>query len=194
MNKQENEDITMALLDEILHANEEFTQNLPQTFPAVNKLPQRQLAIVTCMDTRLVDFLEPALGLRRGEVKIIKTAGNSVTSGFDDIIRSLLVCIYELGVKEIMVIGHHGCGMAHATSDSLITAMKQHGIKQDAIDKVKDELIKWVDEFHHPVQNVEHSVANIRNNPLIADDIPVHGLIFHPDTGKLDLIVNGYKK
>lgn len=184
----------MSLLTEITQANEHFMHHLPNDFSAISKLPQRQLAIITCMDTRLVDFLEPALGVRRGEAKIIKTAGNSVTGNFDDIIRSLLVCIYELGVKEIMVIGHHHCGMAHATSQELISAMLSRGIEPSAIDAVKAELTAWVDEFHHPEDNVRHTVANIRNNPLIAHDIPVHGLIFHPDTGKIDILDSGYGK
>ena len=183
----------MSLLDEITCANEKFVAHLPTDFTAISKLPQRQLAIITCMDTRLVDFLEPALGIGRGEAKIIKTAGNSITGDFSDIIRSLLVCIYELGVKEIMVIGHHECGMAHATSDELIKAMLDMGIEQRAIDNVKDELIHWVDNFHHPVENVQDAVDKIRKNPLIAETIPVHGLIFHPDTGKVDIVANGYK-
>ena len=83
----------MSLLDEITYANEKFVAHLPTDFTAISKLPQRQLAIITCMDTRLVDFLEPALGIGRGEAKIIKTAGNSITGDFSDIIRSLLVCI-----------------------------------------------------------------------------------------------------
>lgn len=184
----------MSLLDEVTQANHNFITHLPANFSAINKLPQRKLAIITCMDTRLVDFLEPALGIRRGEAKIIKTAGNSVTSPFDDIIRSLLVCIYELGVEEVMVIGHHACGMAHATSEELINAMLKEGITQEAIDNVKPELTAWVDEFHDPILNVKHTVANIHNNPLIADRIPIHGLIFHPDTGEVDIIVDGYKQ
>lgn len=182
----------MTLLDEVTQANEKFVSHLPADFIGISKLPQRQLAIITCMDTRLVDFLEPALSIGRGEAKIIKTAGNSITSDFSDIIRSLLVCIYELGVKEIMVIGHHECGMAHATSDELIKSMLDMGIDENAIDSVKDELIHWVDNFHHPVENVKDAVDKIKKNPLIAKTIPVHGLIFHPDTGKVDIIVNGY--
>ena len=92
-----------------------------------------------------------------------------------------------------MVIGHHECGMAHATSDELIKAMLDMGIEQRAIDNVKDELIHWVDNFHHPVENVQDAVDKIRKNPLIAETIPVHGLIFHPDTGKVDIVANGYK-
>ena len=70
----------MTLIEEILQTNENFCANPPADYSGedvhASKLPQKKLAIVTCMDTRLVNFLEPALGITRGDVKVIKTAGN----------------------------------------------------------------------------------------------------------------------
>ena len=187
----------MSILRDILSANESFCASLPvdyiQEDHQKSKLPQKQVAIITCMDTRLVNFLEPALGLARGDAKVIKTAGNSVTGVFDGTIRSLMVCIYELGVKEILVIGHHECGMAKTTSQSLTNAMLSRGVPKEAIHMVAKELREWADEFHHPEQNVRDTVEAIRLNPLIPSDVPTHGLIFHPRTGKLDVIIDGYE-
>lgn len=189
--------IKTALLEEVIIANQHFVTHLPDSYYAVNltngKLPNRHLALVTCMDTRLVDFLEPALGIRSGEAKIIKNAGNCITGPFDSTIRSLVVGIFELGVKEIMVVGHHDCGVAHATSQDLMERMIQRGISSAAIKMVQHELEDWVDEFHHPIQNVMHAVEKIRSNPLIPADVPIHGLIFNPKTGKVDRVVNGYE-
>ncbi len=185
----------MSLLDEILKANATFCAAPPVDYTQEDhaaKLPRKQVAIITCMDTRLVNFLEPALGIGRGEAKVIKTAGNSVTGVFDGTIRSLMVCIYELGVKEVLVIGHHECGMAKTTSESLTKAMLSRGVPKEAIHMIAKELREWADEFHHPEQNVSDAVEQIRMNPLIPKDVPVHGLIFHPRTGKLDIIEDGY--
>lgn len=186
----------MSMLEEILAANREFVAHFAEQSAygddAKSKLPQRHLAIVTCMDTRLVDFLEPALGIGRGEAKVIKNAGNSVTGPFESTVRSLIVGVFELGVKEIMVIGHHDCGVAHTTSEQLIEKMLRRGIPEAAIRMVRHELEQWIDEFHHPVQNVEHVVDKIRMNPLLPADVPVHGLIFDPKSGKLDVVVDGY--
>lgn len=187
----------MAILDDLLKANEVFCENPPVDYTQEDvkssKLPQKQLAIITCMDTRLVNFLEPALGIARGEAKVIKTAGNGVTGVFDGTIRSLLVCIYELGIKEIIVIGHHECGMAKTTSEGLTKAMLSRGVAPEAIHMISKELKEWADEFQHPEQNVEDTVDQIRMNPLIPKDVPVHGLIFHPRSGKIDTIINGYE-
>lgn len=185
----------MKLIEEILKANEKFCANPPTNYEGEDvhksKLPAKKLAIVTCMDTRLVNFLEPALGLTRGDVKIIKTAGNCVTGIFDATVRSLLVCVYELGVQEIAIIGHHECGMAKTTSESLTKAMLGRGISADAIRMIQKDLNEWADEFQHPEENVKDAVAQLKTNPLIPKDIKIHGLMFHPRSGKLELLIAG---
>lgn len=96
----------MNLLNEILRHNQEFLErNKPghgNEVEPVSKVPTREVAILTCMDTRLVNFMEQALGIERGHAKVIKSAGNSISGMFDSVVRSLLVCIYELGVSEIL--------------------------------------------------------------------------------------------
>lgn len=197
----------MNTLAQVLAANELFVRSLPPSYcechtneegcrcgaaNAVSKYPNRHLAIFTCMDTRLVDFLEPALGIERGQAKVIKNAGNTVTGPFNSTIRSLMVAIFELGIQEIMVIGHEDCGMSHSNSKDMIEKMLKRGIHTSAIKMIEDELERWLDQFHNPIQNVEKTVAAIRSNPLIPDDIPVHGLLFDPKSGKVNVIVDGY--
>lgn len=188
---------SMTILDEMLEANQKFVKALPVEFvdyyPTTSKMPDREIAIFTCMDTRLVDFLEPAMGIKRGEVKVIKNAGNSITGPFEATIRSLVVSIFELGVKEIIVIGHLDCGVSHSTSQSLIQKMLDRGISFDAIKMIEKELEDWIDHFHHPIDNVVEAVGKIRNNPLIPNDVPVHGLMFNPNTGEVEVVVDGYE-
>lgn len=85
----------MNTLSQVLEANKCFVfQSKIDSYTSiskVSKVPSRSIAILTCMDTRLVDFLEPALGIKRGEAKVIKNAGNSVTGPFSATIRNLLM-------------------------------------------------------------------------------------------------------
>ena len=146
------------------------------------------------MDTRLVDFLEPAMGISRGEAKIIKNAGNTLINPFEDTIRSLIISIFELGVNEIMVIGHLDCGMSKTTSPGLKEKMLARGISPYAIKMIEKDLDEWIDHFHHPDDNVKDVVAKIIHNPLIPDDVAVHGLIINPCSGELKVLINGYEK
>ncbi len=100
-----------------------------------------------------------------------------------------MVCIYELGVKEIAVIGHHECGMAKTTSESLTKAMIESGVVPGAIHMIEKELKEWADEFKHPEENVRDAVEKLKKNPLIPNDIKIHGLMFHPRSGKLELLI-----
>ena len=106
----------MEEIKKILAYNKQFVEEKRYEQYSASKFPNKKLAIVTCMDTRLVELLPAALGLKNGDVKMIKNAGGVVTSPFGSVIRSLLVAIIELGVTDIMVIGHTDCGVQHIDS------------------------------------------------------------------------------
>src|SRR5579864_5674632 len=106
----------MSVIDEVIAANEIYsrTHELRKLTPR----PERKLAIVTCMDTRLSIR---TLGLKTGDAHIIRNAGGIVT---DDTVRSLVVSHYLLGTEEIMVINHTDCGLMHSTELDLRTRIQ----------------------------------------------------------------------
>lgn len=149
------------------------------------------------MDTRLVELLPKSMNIKNGDVKIVKNAGAIVTHPFGSIMRSIIVAVYELQADEVMVIGHHDCGMSAIQSDKVIAKMEERGIKRETIDTLLYsgiDIDKWLKGFSCVEDNVRNSVKMIKNHPLMAKGIPVHGLVIDPNTGKLDLIVNGYEE
>jgi len=182
----------MTLLDTILEANRKFVK--PGAFPPLPKNPKKQFAIFTCMDTRLVDFLEPAMGIKRGDAKVIKNAGNTIIDPKGGVIRSLVAAVFLLGVEEILVIGHRDCGMANLDPVSLQNDMIARGVDAEAINSLVPDLAQWMGAFSCPEENVADVVKTIRESPLIPKDVPVHGLIFCPNDGHLDVITNGYSE
>ena len=181
----------MSLLDSVLEANRTFVH--PGAFPPLPKNPKKQFAIFTCMDTRLVEFLEPAMGIRRGDAKVIKNAGNTLVDPLHGgVIRSLVAAIFMLGVEEVFVIGHEDCGMASVDPERLKADMIARGIDPQAIETHVPDLAQWIGAFGCPQENVGDVVEKIRSNPLIPVDVPIHGLIFCPNDGHLEVVVNGY--
>ena len=63
-----------TMIDEILAFNRRFVAEKGYERFITDKYPNKRIAIVTCMDTRLVELLPAALGFRNGDVKIIKNA------------------------------------------------------------------------------------------------------------------------
>ena len=101
------------MIDELVSYNREFVKNKGYEKYITNKYPDKKIAIVSCMDTRLTELLPASLGIKNGDVKIIKNAGAIISHPFGSVIRSLMVAIYELGVVEVMIIGHTDCGAKH---------------------------------------------------------------------------------
>lgn len=153
-----------------------------------NKYPDKKIAILSCMDTRLTELLPAALGIHNGDVKIIKNAGAVISHPFGSVIRSLLVAIIELGVEEVMVIAHSDCGACHMNSDEMIAHMKKRGIKSETIDMIRYcgvDFNSWLGGFDDPVKSVRGTVRSIENHPLIPKDVRVHGFIIDSLTGEL---------
>lgn len=179
------------MIQEILEFNKKFVEEKRYEQYTASKYPNKKIAILTCMDTRLVELLPAALGLKNGDVKIIKNAGGVVTSPFGSVIRSLLVAIIELGVEEIMIIGHTDCGVQHIDSEIMIRHMLERGVPQDHIDLMKYcgiDFESWLAGFDTVEQSVEETVDTIRNHPLIPDDIRIGGYIINTETGELKVV------
>ncbi len=116
------------MIDEMLAYNRTFVKNQEYRKFTTSKYPNKKIAILTCMDTRLVELLPAALGIRNGDVKMIKNAGGMITGPFDSTVRSLLVSIVELGVEEVMVIGHTDCGVSGMNAEKIIQHLLQRGV------------------------------------------------------------------
>ncbi|WP_289871994.1 carbonic anhydrase [uncultured Duncaniella sp.] len=166
------------MIDEIIRYNREFVASEGYRRYETSKYPDKRIAIVTCMDTRLVELLPAALGIRNGDVKMIKNAGGTITNPFDSTMRSLLVAVYELGVNEIMVIGHTGCGVQGMDAEEMLHLMRERGI----------DLNSWLHGFTDTPEAVAETVNLIRNHPLMAKDVRVSGYIMDSATGLLQNI------
>ena len=187
----------MAILTSILKRNQSFVEEKGYEFYETTKFPEKKLVILTCMDTRLLELLHHAMGLRNGDAKIIKNAGAVVSHPFGSVMRSILVAVYELQAEEVCVIGHHECGMASLNASSILQKAKQRGVDDGCLELLQHsgiDLDTWMTGFDSVEDSVSHSVNMIRKHPLLSSDVPVHGLVIDPKTGRLDVVEDGYSR
>lgn len=176
------------MIESILEYNRRFVESGEYRHFETSKYPDKKIAIVTCMDTRLTTLLPAALGIKNGDVKMIKNAGGTITNPFDSTVRSLLVAIYELGVEEIMIIGHTGCGVQGMNSSHFIEMMKERGIDDEHINLMRHcgiDLDSWLHGFDDTEAAVAETVDLVSNHPLIPADVVVRGYIMDSLTGQL---------
>jgi carbonic anhydrase len=184
----------VSILADIISYNRNFVENKKYEEFRTTKFPDKEIVILTCMDTRLVELLPRAMNLRNGDAKIIKNAGAMVTHPFGSIMRSILVAVYELRASEVFVIGHHDCGMASLKPGCVLEKIKQSGVSEEKIETLQQagiDLDQWLTGFESVTESVKQTVENIKKHPLFPKNISVHGLVIHPETGKLDIVVEG---
>jgi carbonic anhydrase len=184
-----------TMLDEILANNARFLQE--HTLSPIGHAPRKHTALITCMDCRLVTMFEEALGLQRGDVLELRTAGATIPEAdrpqaANDLIRSLAGGVYLLGVRKVLVIGHTECGLGHVNPIALTASMQALGvdpqklIQQEGLGDING-LMRWLGAFQDVHVNVKEVVDAIRTSPFLPR-IPVHGLVIDINSGKLTLV------
>ena len=131
-------------LKKMLEYNRIFVEHEMYKKYETTKYPDRKIAILACMDTRMTELLPAALGLKNGDVKLIKNAGGQIMHPYGSAMFSLIVAVYELDVDTIIVIGHDDCGGQLLDGKKVIQKMIQCGISV--------ENIQYIDETHKNVE------------------------------------------
>jgi len=160
----------MTVAQEFRKANDAYASsfskgNLPMP-------PARHVAVLTCMDARLLP--SRFLGLEEGDAHVIRNAGGRAS---DDTIRSLAISQQLLGTNEVVVIHHTDCGMLTFSNEDLRKKLKQE-LNADA------EHIDFL-PFKNLEQSVRDDVATIKNSPILLKNIEVSGFIYDVRSGKL---------
>lgn len=106
--------------EDVLAANEAYAQGF--RLAGLEARAAKGLAVLTCMDSR-IEPLE-MLGLGPGDAKILRNAGARVT---DDVLRTLVLATYLLGVDRAMVVAHTKCRMAAGDEDAIHAALDEAG-------------------------------------------------------------------
>jgi carbonic anhydrase len=159
----------MDTIDTLLENNRDFAAGIAERHLDVE--PQRHLAIVTCMDSRLDVFA--ALGLGDGEAHILRNAGGVIT---DDVIRSLAISQRKLGTREVMLIHHTDCGMQKITDD---------GFRQELQESTGVAPSFAIESFGDVDEDVRQSIRRVRTSPFLLHRDVARGFVYDVDTHRL---------
>ena len=158
----------MSTIDELVRANAAYAGTFDRG--DLPMPPGRRLAIVTCMDARIIP--SRALGLEEGDAHVIRNAGGRAR----DALRSLVISQRLLGTNEIAVIHHTDCGMLTFTDEEF-----RQQIADDT--GMKPE---WASEaFTDLDADVRQSVARIKESPFVPKTDAVRGFIYEVESGRL---------
>ena len=154
---------------DVLAANEAYARDF--RLAGLEAHAARGLAILTCIDSRI----EPLtmLGLGHGDAKIIRNAGARVT---DDVLRTLVLASYLLGVDRAMVIAHTNCRMAAGDENEVHAAVSEAG----GPDTRSLAFLVTSDQE----ATVRADVQRVQSWPYLTR-LRVGGFVYDVDTGRL---------
>jgi carbonic anhydrase len=157
-----------AIFDDVLASNEEYAQGFRHE--GLEPLAAKGLAVLTCMDSRI----EPLamLGLRPGDAKILRNAGARIT---DDVLRTLVLASYLLGVRRVMVITHTDCRMTGTEDDVHAAVLDAGGPDTRSLAFLMAE---------DPAAAVRDDVQRLRSWPYL-HHLEVGGFVYNVETGRL---------
>jgi carbonic anhydrase len=152
---------------DVLAANRRYSEQFEDRGLAA--VAAKGLAVVTCMDSR-IDPLN-MLGLKPGDAKILRNAGGRVT---DDVLRTLVLGRYLLGVSRVMIMEHTGCKMASGTEEDVHAAIAA----AEGPDSRSMTFMMTTDQEG----SVRSDVQRVRSWPYLPD-LTVNGFIYDLHTG-----------
>jgi carbonic anhydrase len=158
----------MSTTDDVLRNAEQYASSFDKA--DLPMPPGRKLAVVACMDARLIPT--KVLGLQEGDAHVIRNAGGVVT---DDTIRSLAISQHKLGTEEIILIHHTDCGMLTFRDDEF----------RDELQEETGEKPTWAAEsFTDLERDLRQSMQRIRSSPFVPNK-NVRGFVYEVETGRL---------
>lgn len=140
---------------------------------------EAKIAIVTCLDAKL--HIEDILQENRDNAYILRNAGNTIT---ECVIRSLVLAVDVLKVREVIIIGHRMCNVRVVDMKTL------QKVVEDRIESRVKELLgkpfkKWMQLSSDPENNVIRQVSTVEQSKLIPRSVKVTGLMYDEFSGNI---------
>ncbi len=158
---------------DIIAGNSQFISDFQ--YSELTGIAHKGLVIVTCMDSRISPLA--VVGMQAGDAKILRNAGARVT---DDVLRTLVLASYLLGVNRVLVMPHTDCRMAIANEASIhATIQEQFGVDTSSLE------FRTVSNQR---EALAEDVARIRTYPLLQKGVSVAGAIYNVSSGQLEPI------
>lgn len=155
---------------DLLAANKTYAEGFSEA--GFDGVAHAGVAIVTCMDSRIVPLA--MLGLGHGDAKIFRNPGGRIT---DPALEALVLGVHLLGVERILVVPHTRCAMASSSEAELhqrVSASAGVDVSWQRFHVVTDQLAALAEDVHR-----------VRSHPLIPDRVKVGGFLYDVDTGLL---------
>ncbi|HDX9654937.1 carbonic anhydrase [Bacillus wiedmannii] len=153
----------------------------------------KKVLLLTDIEHGIEPTIQQVTNIQQENMLTIHSYDSVIVHPYGDIMRSIIIAIYEENVEEIFVVG------IEDKETSSVNLQTQNDFIKDNIEL--DYLFKncmpefssgslnaWLSGQENVSENIEKSIDMIRNHPLVPSDIKVHGFMIDR-TGEKEMVV-----
>nr|WP_304214975.1 carbonic anhydrase [Fredinandcohnia onubensis] len=150
---------------------------------------RKKTLFITDMESGLEPILQEETNVQPENMLMIQSYGPIISHPFGEIMRSIILAIYQENVEEIFVVGTTG---KRNLLDDAQSQLKFTSVNKNMNDKLKtvEYLFKnvnpefvdasvsdWLEGSRNVAESIEKSVEKIRHHPLVPSDVKIHSLV-----------------
>ncbi|HFJ9453734.1 carbonic anhydrase [Bacillus tropicus] len=149
----------------------------------------KKVLLLTDIEHGIEPIIQQVTNVQRENMLTIHSYDSVIVHPYGDIMRSIIIAIYEENVKEIFVVG----------IEDKETNVVNLQIQRDSIKNNKEldylfkncmpefssgSLKEWLSGKENVSENIEKSIDMIRHHPLVPSNVKVHGFKIDRTGGK----------
>ncbi len=170
-------------------------ENDPEAFLKLSKEQKPKYLWIGCSDSRMP--ANEILGLDPGEVFVHRNVANLCPHTDFNCLSVLQFGVEYLGVDQVIVCGHYGCGGVKASMETTQLGLIDNWLRniRDVSSREKEELSQISDpeaKYRRLVElNVLHQVMNVCHTTIVQNawaenrKLSIHGWVYDLETGLL---------
>ncbi|RBW67552.1 carbonic anhydrase [Bacillus taeanensis] len=149
---------------------------------------------LTDIENGLETILQEVTNIHPENMLTIQSYGSVISHPYGDIMRSVIIAIYQENVEEIFVVGTKVKGNASANVLTQLDSMKDKiqtldYLFQNSRPEFSSVTVnEWLNGKENASDNIEKNVNIIRNHPLVPSHVKVRGLIVNNNDGKSSIV------
>lgn len=158
-------------------------------------LDKNQKALfLTDIESGLESILQEVTNIRAENMLTIQSYGTIIAHPYGDIMRSVIIAIYQENVEEIFVVGTNNKRTSTVNVLTQLESMKEKiqtldYLFQNSRPEFSDGTVdEWLNGKENGSGNIEKSVDIIRHHPLVPSYVKVRGLIVNNKDGKPSIV------
>ncbi|MFZ7933960.1 carbonic anhydrase [Bacillus thuringiensis] len=159
----------------------------------------KKVLLLTDIEHGIEPIIQQVTNIQQENMLTIHSYDSVIVHPYGDIMRSIIIAIYQENVEEIIVVG-----IEDKETDVVNLQIQRDSIKNNReLDYLFENcmpefssgsLDEWLSEKENVSENIEKSIDMICHHPLVPSDVKVHGFKIDRTRGKETVVKIPTKK